>query len=227
MRICFLAFGTAPEIARVMIASVRQHMPNVTVTQLTDTVTKKIPEVDEVLRVEGKTYPYILYKHMSSIPEPFIRVDYDMIFQGDITHILEDDIDFAFNLHGDKRVQETWGKAYPYATCIWGAKKRSREFAEDFRERHIVSRRNDWMGLIPSVNEVIVSGKYKVKALSGDVYNYCPEDRDDRPENALVLHFKGKRKHWMLPEGSEHLAKKDEDRVLENVKGLFGFEKGR
>ena len=199
-----------------MMASVREHMPNVGLTQLTDMVSRKIEGVDEVRRVDGKTYPFILYKHMASIPEPFIRVDYDMIFQGDITHVLDEDIDLAFNLHGDQKVEQSWGQAYPYAACLWGAKRRSREFAEDFRDRHMMSRRNDWMGLIPSINEVIVTGKYKIKALPGNIYNYCPEDRNDRPQNALVLHFKGRRKHWMLHEGSE-AARADEVRISRKI----------
>lgn len=217
MRICFVCYGTSHEIAQVMIASVREHMPNAIVTQLSDMKGKKVPGVDEIRRVDGSSYPYIIYKHMTSLPEPFIRVDYDMIFQGDITHILEEDIDLAFNLHGDKRVNQTWGKAYPFATCIWGAKSRCKEFTEDFRNRHIESRRDDWMGLIPSINEVICSGKYRIKTLPGEIYNYCPENRDDRPKDALVVHYKGHRKRWMLPEDQEHLANPDIAKIQRNL----------
>src|SRR5690606_6368100 len=202
MRICFLAFGVNHALAQVMISSVREHMPNAIVTQLTDMRSGRVPGVDEVRRMEGKTYPYILFKHMADVPEPFIRVDYDMIFQGDITHILEGDHDLAFNLHSDPEVLATWGKDYPFATCIWGA-NRGKEFVEDFRKRHLESGRDDWMGLIPSVNETIRSGKYKIRSLPGEIYNYTPKDRNDRPKGALVIHFKGTRKSWMLPEESE------------------------
>lgn len=219
MRLAFLFYGPQqPEIAKVMIASARQHMPEVIVTQLTDANTKKVDGVDEIRRIDGKVYPYLLYKHMASMPEPFIRVDYDMIFQGDITHILEGDCDVAMNLHGDPQVLESrWGKTYPYATCVWAGKDRSGEFAEDFRSTHLASGRDDWLGLIPSANEVISSGKYRVKPLAGEVYNYTPKDRDDRPASALVLHYKGRRKHWMLPPERAHLAKMDETRILRKV----------
>jgi hypothetical protein len=218
MRIAFTHFGVAEEIALVMIESVRKHMPNVIITQLSDMTSRRVYGVDEIRRVDARSYPYLLYKHMSELPTPFIRVDYDMIFQGDITHILDDDIDLAMNLHGDPKVLGSkWGKAYPYATCIWGAKNKAKEFAEDFRNRHMESRRDDWLGLIPSVNEVLVTGKYRVKALPGEIYNYTPIDRHDRPKDALVIHYKGNRKHWMLPFELKSVVARDEQRVLAKV----------
>jgi hypothetical protein len=218
MRICFLHYKASPEIAEVMIASVREHMPNAIVTQLSDARSPKLKGSDDIRRVDGVFYPYILARHMTELRPPFIRVDYDMIFQGDITNILDEDIDMAMNLHGDPTVIESsWGRKYPYATCIWGAKNKSKEFAEDFRRTHIEAGRDEWLGLIPSVNEVVLSGKYRVKALPGNIYNYPPTSRDDRPKDALVLHYKGFRKKWMLPEGDEALVKRDENRLSQMV----------
>jgi hypothetical protein len=197
MRIAFTHFGVAEEVALVMIESVRKHMPGVTITQLTDNKSRRVYGVDEVRRVEAVSYPYLLYKHMAELPTPFIRVDYDMIFQGDITHILDDDIDFAMNLHGDPKVLGSrWGKTYPYA-------------------RHLESGRDGWLGLIPSINEALVN--YRVKALPGEIYNYTPIDRNDRPKDALVIHYKGNRKHWMLPPELKKVVAVDEQRIQRNV----------
>jgi hypothetical protein len=216
MRIAFTHFGVAEEVALVMIESVRKHMPGVTITQLTDNKSRRVYGVDEVRRVEAVSYPYLLYKHMAELPTPFIRVDYDMIFQGDITHILDDDIDFAMNLHGDPKVLGSkWGKTYPYAACIWGAKHKSNELAEDFRARHLESGRDGWLGLIPSINEALAN--YRVKALPGEIYNYTPIDRHDRPKDALVIHYKGNRKHWMLPPELKKVVAVDEQRIQRNV----------
>lgn len=219
MRICFLYFGPQQEaIAQVMIASVRKHMPNAVLCQLTDTKTKRLTGVDECRRIDGSTYGYLLMRHMATCPLPFIRVDYDMIFQGDISHILEGDHDLAFNEHGDDGILSTeFGKAYSLATCIWGATEggKAHQFAREYREHHLKSGRDDWLGLIPSANELAVN--YKVKRLAGKVYNYCPKDREDKPESALVIHYKGKRKKWMLPPEQAHLARIDEQRVMERV----------
>lgn len=216
MRLCFLFFGPQEEkIAQVMIASARQFMPNIVLTQLTDMTTKRVKGVDECRRLDGMTYGYLLAHHMSQCPHPLIRVDYDMVFQGDITHVMDGDyFDMAFNLHGDPNVISTeFGRKYPLATCLWGAK--DNRFATDFRAHHIKSGRDDWLGLVPSANEV--AERYRIKTLDGAVYNYCPKDRDDKPASALVIHYKGPRKEWMLPEGEAHLARNDVRRLGKRI----------
>lgn len=223
LRICFIFYGNSqPELAKRMVASVRYHMPYVTVTQLTDTRTKALADVDEVRRVEGSNYAYLIYKHMLTCPEPFIRLDYDMLLQGDISHVLED-TDLAFNRHGDPSVLNSeWGRKYPYATCMW-ASNNGREFVEDFRRIHLESQRDDWLGLVPSVNDAIEQTKLKVTGWDGSVYNYTPKDRNDKPEGVYILHYKGMRKEWMLPEDQGHLVKNDKARISQSVKG-FKFE---
>lgn len=206
-----------------MVESVRQHMPRAIVCQLTDTKTRGLPFVDEVRRVEGANYAYLLYKHMASLPEPFIRLDYDMLIQGDLSHVL-DDTDLAFNTHGDSTVVNSdWGKKYPFATCVWAAKTGGHEFAESFRKIHLESGEDDWLGLVPSVNKAIQSTPFAVKTLPGEIYNYTPKNRDDKPDTALVIHYKGRRKAWMLDEGQEHLVKADQQRISRSVKG-YQFE---
>jgi hypothetical protein len=76
---------------------------------------------------------------------------------------------------------------------------------------HYLRERDNWMGGNITHNEVARQFNYKL--LPGCVYNYCPNDRNDKPKHALVLHYKGKRKKWMLPEDKEELAQKDIDRV--------------
>lgn len=224
MRVAFMFYGPQqPELARRMISSVREHMPNVIVTQLTDTRTKALEEADEVRRIDGSNYGYLVYKHMATLPEPFIRLDYDMLIQGDLAHVLED-TDLAFNTHSDPVVVNSdWGRTYPYATCLWAARNNAREFAESFRGIHIISGRDNWLGLVPSVNEAIGESPFAIRSLAGEIYNYTPKDRNDRPKDALVIHYKGKRKAWMLPEGQEHLVKADQKRISQSVKG-FQFE---
>lgn len=212
-----------PELARLMIASVRAHMPNAIVTQLSDTKTKALSEADEIRRIDGSNYGYMVYKHMASIPEPFIRLDYDMLIQGDLSHILED-TDLAFNEHGDPKVTRSdWGKKYPLATCVWGVRRNGFEFAESFRQLHLISGRDNWLGLVPSVNEAVEQSPFNIRVLDGQIYNYPPTSREDKPKEALVLHYKGHRKKFMLPEGQEHLVKQDDRRISQSVKG-YAFE---
>lgn len=219
VRLCFLFYGDLEEqIAQVMMASVRNHMPDMILTQLTDAKTKRIKGVDEVLRIDGKTYPYLLLSHMANCPLPFIRVDYDMIFQGDLSPCLQGDFDIAVNGHGDDFILQTeFGRMNPLATCVWAANNgTAHDFAREVRKTHMTSGRDNWLGLVTSCNEVLP--RYKVKELDGRIYNYCPKEREDRPEDVLVLHYKGNRKQWMFPKERAHLANKDQMRLMALVK---------
>ena len=224
MRVAFMFYGPQqPELARRMIASVRTHMPSARVVQLTDRRTRALEEVDEVRRIDGANYAYLLYKHMATLPPPFIRLDYDMLVQGDLSHVL-DDTDIALNTHSDPIVTKSdWGKKYPFAACVWAAKNHGQEFAESFRGIHIISGRDDWLGVVPSINEAIEVFPYRIKRLDGQIYNYTPKNRDDRPKEALVIHYKGRRKKFMLEKGQEHMVKADEKRISGAVRG-FQFE---
>jgi hypothetical protein len=166
--------------------------------------------------------------HMMTCPLPFVRLDYDMIIQGDLSHILEGDHELAFNTHGDEFLRETdYGRKYPIAASVSGYK--THEFAKDLRQASINSDLDDWLGGAPIHNEV--ASKYKVKLLEGMVYNYTPKDREDKPKHALVLHYKGLRKHWMVPPAFKARAKIDENNILERVKKYkspeeLGFDDG-
>ena len=215
LRVSFLFYDAFDEIAKVMIASVRQHMPNAIVTQLTDLKTRKIPGVDEIRRIDGKTYGYLLGMHMISCPVPFIKLDYDMVLQGDISHILDGDHEMAFNLLGDDRILDTeYGKRYPIAASVYGAK--SHRFAKALREENVKHVTDDWLGGAHNHNEV--AKRFNCKLLNGHVYNYTPKHPEDKPAHALVLHYKGLRKHWMVAPEMHARAKQDEQRIVQKVK---------
>ena len=221
LRVAFLFYGPQqPELAKRMVSSVREHMPNAVITQLTDTRSRALDFVDEVRRIDGTNYGYLVYKHMATLPEPFIRLDYDMLIQGDLSYVLGEDTDLAFNTHSDPTVVNSqWGQKYPWASCLWAARAHAQDFAESFRGIHILSGRDDWLGLVPSVNEAIEASPYAIKTLDGQIYNYTPKNREDKPKEALVIHYKGRRKAWMLPEGQEHLVRQDSQRISKSVKG--------
>lgn len=224
LRVCFLYFGDQqPALARIMIESVRRHMPNAVVSQLTNRTSKALDEVDEVRRVDGNGYGFLLWQHMRSVPEPFIRLDYDMVLQESLEHTLvgDEEFDIALNEQTDTRaLSSEYGAKYPIAGSVWVGKRKAREFADHFRGVHLALELDDWLGLVPAVNEAVTSPEFKVKILAGERYNYIPKDRDDKPAGMSILHYKGRRKRWMLPQEQEHLAYGDEKRVSERI-GLY------
>jgi len=213
-------FGeVSPEPAKVMVASVREHMPEVKICQLTDERSKALDFVDEVRRSNKRGYFNLLIDHLRRVPEPYIRLDYDMVLQDDISHILDGEQDFAVNLHGDARMKKhPFGMQFPYAACVFAANSRSASFADDLEAHHRMSERDDWMGLVASANEVILSGKYNIRSLSGEIYNYSPRQAEGIPILALVLHYKGERKHLMVPSHAVAAVRKDEKRVIRMVR---------
>jgi hypothetical protein len=48
-----------------------------------------------------------------------------------------------------------------------------------------------------AVWDVIRQGRYLVKILLGQVYNYPPRDEKDACEGAKLVHYKGPRKAWL------------------------------
>jgi hypothetical protein len=222
MRLAFLHFGgVSPDLAEVMVTSVREHMPHATIVQLTDTSSDALEFVDEVRRLKDQPYVDLLMEHMKTLPEPYIRIDYDMVLQGDLSHILDGEQDFAVNLHGDPFMQaHVFGKTFPYAACVFGANSRSTDFAHDLQTHHRRTNRDDWMGFVASANEVLGADKYKIRSLAGEIYNYPPAHIEDKPAKALVIHYKGTRKHWMVPSERRMLVRQDEARITRMLKSM-------
>ena len=215
MIVAFMLYGPqSHDLANVMIASVRNAMPNAEIVQLSDMRTGMVKAADRVQRIDGRHYPYLLAKHMAMLPQPYVRIDYDMLIQHDLEPAF-DGHDLMLNQHGDPKVLHTFfGIKHPIAGAVWGARKNGKEFAEAFYKHHVAYGTDDWLSVVPSVNAV--AKDFDVRILPGELYNYVPSDRNDRPD-VPVLHFKGTKKHWMLPEHMKKSVTFDEKRVLESV----------
>lgn len=196
------------ELAQTMIRSAREHMPGVVCVQVTDMRTPQIPGVDEVIRVRGAKYVKLQCDGMAQVPEPFIRVDTDMVFQADLRSVF--DIPGEWTVagcgHGDPKMLETeFGRQYRYSGAV--AAFRNGGAAEYFGRiwaRHVQAERDDWMGVVLTANEIAedMAADGKLAILDGYTWNYSPTTREDRPVDAKVLHYKGSRKRWLTPESA-------------------------
>lgn len=214
VRVAFVHYGkSSVRLAQKMMASVRKHMPGVLITQLTDSRSAMVEGVDEVRRVNSHRYPVLMHRHLAQLPVPFFRLDTDMIVQGDLREALESDFDIAITTHGDaKIVGSDFAQMFPYSGAMLAVKARNDEIYNDVHDEFLRSRMDDWMGVVPAINAVAMSGKYVVKDLPGDIWNYTPASEYEVAMMPMVLHYKGLRKAWLFP-GEEHVVAEDNARI--------------
>jgi hypothetical protein len=192
------------ERVAITVASVREFMPSARVVQLTNMDFPSLPIVDDVLRVPnyGEFVDWAL-KSLINVSGwgNLICLGSDMIVQKDLSHVFDDGtFDFA-------------GSRYPVlvdyprqtrsdgAFCgdgIFYRAPRSTEFLRDVLEvyRHpTFPDRNGWSGIETAILWVSQSGKYRVRDLDFNTYNFTPEEGDDWEalglSRASIVHFRG------------------------------------
>jgi hypothetical protein len=197
-------------LARIMVDSVREHMPGVPITQLTDMITGEVPGVDHVIR--RKPEPGIMYFRSCHMAEyrhtAAIFLDHDTVVLKDLSPVFDEPFDVALttrkrNLFVDEvpdliDPHENAADKMPYNMGVIFS--RSTKLWEDHRLLHKQTGETgrQWYGEQIALANLLAAGRYKVKVLPED-YNYSPSMPLENVENRAVLHFKGPvRKQWMV-----------------------------
>lgn len=201
MNIVFINMGTR-QYPKYFVKSIKKHMPRATIIQITDMSTPKIEGVTQIIRHNVIHTPQMLPKFffesiMNSGIEEMIYCDADIVFNGDVSNVLDDDYDVAickrYDSDGTGDVYRHW---YPYNSGFMAVKnpdfwKKCYDKVLEFETlkfgigQHII-------GL------VINSGQLKIKYLDGTVYNRAPTVFNDFDNKVKVWHFKGElRKGWI------------------------------
>src|SRR5262245_37942663 len=88
MRVAFLQVGADCTLATILVRSIRQHNSRAELLQCSDSNSPPIPDVDEVLRVEGDISKLMLLRMAAfakvAVQEPTLFVDTDMVCVGNI-----------------------------------------------------------------------------------------------------------------------------------------------
>ena len=184
-------------IAKSLIASSKQAMPDVEVWQLTDGNTPKVPGIDGCLRVGGDMPMAVrrVTAH-SMLHGEWLFVDTDVVIQKDVRHVFES----AFLVAVTDRVGSLWEhspdvKDMPYNMGVTFS--RSPKFWEDVKERllQLDPELQQWCG-----DQLVVcslAGPKYLKVLPGHIYNFTPGTRDEDRSHAAIVHYKGARKAWI------------------------------
>lgn len=202
--VSFFHVGRVPDYVRGMVESVREHMPNWPIVQMTDERCEPIAGVTEVIR---KPFDGLLSKcrieHIRDYAhEEMLILDTDIVMKGSVEHVFDDEFDVAFTKRR-RPVRTESGydmtRIYPYNCGVMFS--RSHEFWVDavtFLEDECPREIQQWGGEQLCMNVIAERGRFDVLDLPVERYNFTPIEADD-VSDAFIWHYKGTRKEWLKP----------------------------
>jgi hypothetical protein len=201
--VAFLLVGEEQRpLAERMVASVKRHMRTVPIIHMRDQNTKPVKGSysTQMLEWDGKYLMTYRLRHLAALPDPEVLIlDTDTIVQADVRKIFYRSFDVALTKR-DGPILDPNGidiaKLMPFNTGVMFSK--SRKFWHDCHEWCAAAPESiqNWWGDQLAVKAI--APKYRVLELPCDTYNYSPDTRDEDTTGRLILHYKGKRKQWML-----------------------------
>ena len=199
MNIAFTSIGNRPHTV-YMILRLRETMPNANLIQISDFDTPKHEGVDVCIRTEyNEELSLFILKAFTIVPySECLFVGDDTIFQKDVSHLLDDDYEVLIctrPIMGDG-VNKNYHINMPYNSGFVITKnpifwKDCYDLAKTYDKKYRV-----WLGDQMAINDIIKSGKYKLKEVDGRYYNAVPKKKNNNGL-AYVFHYKGDRKEWL------------------------------
>lgn len=203
----FLHVGRISKEAQIMVASVKTAMPDARIIQMTDTNTKPVTGVDDVIRkhYDGRfLMPYRLLHLKDFPPTDAIFLDTDIVVQKDLSPVFSEDFDIALTRRY-KPVRDLTGydlaAEMPYNTGVMFSRTSGISFWQKAYEHCLTLPEQDqeWWGDQVSIKATADVTNLKLKEFPCDLYNYTPRKQDEDVSNKYVVHYKGPhRKEWML-----------------------------
>lgn len=198
MKVCYWLDFTKPQylwLARKSVMRSRRFMPDAEIVlhTVTDFPDVDIP-VDRVVRhdFDMTTQPgYRKAKAFATETGDCLFLDVDAFPQVDVSHVFSDSFDVALCLRYLTKLVEKLpfnsGVAFTRNPAFWTEVAGEPEYHKDYFD---VERR---------FCAAAMSGKYHVKMLNGNVYNYSPEKPGEDLSSKAIVHYKGERKDWLYP----------------------------
>jgi hypothetical protein len=183
----------------VMLDSVMRTMPNTDIIHLTDESTKCIDGTITIRRPFVHDNPMLFrMEHISAIDGDVLVLDTDVMVRKDLRPIFSLDFDVALTWRSDK-VIDTNGvnisDLMPYNTGV--VFSRSAKFWKDCVD-FATGKNFGWYADQASV--AVISERYNTLKLHCDNFNYTPKSASEDVSSRYVVHYKGKRKNFILGE---------------------------
>jgi hypothetical protein len=186
--------------ATALVEQLVRTMPGVPIIQLSDTRTDRVPGVEEVWRI-ATTGPILeqRLRHYAALPAgDWLLLDTDIVIRADVRAVFEDATwDLALCDRNWAHAPQTVSilQRMPFNAGV--VFSRSQAFWYDVRAAWASlppEAQSGWEGEQLAIYEVVRSGKFRIKILPGQQYNFPPTEGKPIPEDAAILHYKGARK---------------------------------
>lgn len=190
-----------------MIRSVRETMPGVSVTQLTDLTSPALHGVSSVIRRAPAPLALATARLYSELEGEWLLVDTDVLVQRDVRHVFDEPFDVAVVERGPtlvvgemvpgtksrqfiERMPHNIGVVFSRCPAFWAEVARRMEQESEKLQA--------WMGNQEIACQLIREGKWRIRVLPA-TYNWAPAVSNEDVSQQAIVHYKGPvRKDWML-----------------------------
>lgn len=191
--------STAP-LAKIMLESVRTHMPKARIVQMTNDTFPECSGVDEVIR-NGDTKDLFIFGFSNLVTAldrfgtDVLSIATDVRLQQDVSDVFRRDFDIASCKYPVSTRDDG-----TYCGDVMFVKQSGKQFLRDVIEyyKSKPELHDGWDGGQIAFRDVARMGKYKVLDLDFDTYCKTPETRDEDVSQAFIVHYRGIRKTWMV-----------------------------
>jgi len=186
--------------ALALVQSIQQHMPDVEIHQFTDLQTPVAVDGVQVHRTADGPMLERRLEHYATCEGDWLLLDTDTVVLQDVRSVFDDPVfDVALadrNWKGIPQGDEIL-LTMPFNTGVVFSRRQT--FWQDVLAvwRAFPKDAKDWYSEQRAVYQVVRTGKYRVKILPGEVYNYPPRTKHDHCTGVAIAHFKGPKKQWL------------------------------
>lgn len=190
------------DMAAALVASIRQHMPQAQVIQMSD---ERTPASEGVHRVDRAPMQGPLMidraRRMTRYTGDVLLLDPDMIVQSDVSPVFNYRFDVAVTNRDRPLIRD--GRDETHLQPFNGGVVFSRN--PDFWHEVVrlmepmTPKEQKWYGYQVALAKVVNDPRFETMLLKGALYNYSPEYPTEDLSGRHIVHYKGMRKKWMTP----------------------------
>lgn len=202
----YMTFKRDPQhyvMADLLVESIREAMPGVSITHFTNDTSPAAAGVDLVERTTpGRLLERRLECYASRVGD-WLLLDTDIVVAKDVRNVFDDaSFQLAVADREWSRVKDhyKYTKEMTYNTgVIFSRDPAVYAFALDIWRGYPSEKQSHWWSEQWAFAEAAHSGRFRVKVLPGMTYNRPPHTEDEDVSDAAIIHYKGPiRKAWMM-----------------------------
>lgn len=201
VKVTFLHVGEDTRLPDIMVQSVKDALGGVEIIQMTDMVS---PEIKGVTGVSRRVYDGNLMtfrmEHLAALEGNWITLDTDIVVLKDFRDVFDKDFDVALTKRTGQILDPDGNDIaaiMPFNTGVMFSRNQSFWTNALKVLKKMPESAHKWWGDQLSVRLTAETGVFNVLELDCDDYNYSP-NTETSVKDCYVVHYKGKRKEWML-----------------------------